>query len=211
MAAVPPSIHSSYNSKLLIGSHFFSTPHCTGLDSICASKRPSQWIPRQHCSPGSWSLSRGDCQDSWEPGGAIQRSIEDFSLVLHGATNKDRGLQTSLSKEEKSWVFNRHTYPSGFWLSVRILVSLFFDFLHRQAWHKMESFCPSRLLTYASLGCPASSSPCVSCCTFLEFLTLVLIQTQFSCPRPGYPIWQRQRYQGIMASHVLFLNHIQQF
>ena len=114
----------------------FFIPCCTGLDSVCASKRLSQRIPRQQCLPGSWTLSGDDCQGSWKPGCTSWRSIEDFSLVVYRATNQDRGTQVSLTKKEKLRVFNRDTNPSGFWLSVRIPLSLFFIFSHRQAWQE---------------------------------------------------------------------------
>ena len=127
------SLHrSSHNCKLLFRSLFlFFTSRCTGLDSVRGSKRSSQWIPLAN---NVRQLLGSDCQGSWEPSCVIWRSTEDFSLVLYGASNKDRGMQSSITKGEKLWVFTWDTNPPRFWLSGRIPLSLFFDFFPRQGW-----------------------------------------------------------------------------
>lgn len=97
-AAVPPSIAP----PTIVSS-------CSGAFSFFLLRVAQDWtvsmgargLPSEYQGNNVRQLLGPDCQGSWEPGCATWRSTEDFSLVLYRAANKDRGMQSSITKGEK--------------------------------------------------------------------------------------------------------------
>lgn len=94
----------------------FFIPHCTGLDSVCASKRPSQRIPRQQCLPDSWTLSGDDCQGSCKPGCTIEinRGLQPSGLQSYQSRERDIGV---LNQEGKTMSIQQGHKP--IWILVK--------------------------------------------------------------------------------------------